>query len=165
MAGEIENFRNTYASEDACAQVTVFRPEDVCSIFIRNVSLYLKVYYVVTPYKLFKFVLAIAVSLISVATQMFECCDIVFNCSFILYEYLLYTQKPVSVTLNCTIAPFVRFENKWAEFWRWRLWKEEMLTKLWRSLRVVGICSQAVGVVLMRLASIWLQSPWRCFHI
>jgi hypothetical protein len=109
---EIENFRNTYASEDACAQVTNFRPEGVCNIFIRNVSLYLKVCYVVTPYKLFKFVLAIAVSLISVATQMFECCDIVFNCSFILYEYLLSTQKPVSVTLNCTSAPFVRFENK-----------------------------------------------------
>jgi hypothetical protein len=34
----------------------------------------------------------------------------------------------------------------------------------WRSLRLAGVLSQAVGFVLVRLAGIWLQSPWRCFH-
>jgi hypothetical protein len=30
---------------------------------------------------------------------------------------------------------------------------------VWRSLRLVGVRSQAVGFVLVRLAGIWLQSP------
>jgi hypothetical protein len=30
---------------------------------------------------------------------------------------------------------------------------------VWRSLRLVGVWSQAVGFVLVRLAGIWLQSP------
>jgi hypothetical protein len=32
-------------------------------------------------------------------------------------------------------------------------------------LRESGVCSQAVGFLLVRLAGIWLQSPRRCFHI
>jgi hypothetical protein len=28
-----------------------------------------------------------------------------------------------------------------------------------------GVYSQAVGFVSVRLAGIWLQSPWRCVHI
>jgi hypothetical protein len=30
---------------------------------------------------------------------------------------------------------------------------------IWRSLRLAGVWSQAVGFVLVRLAEIWLQSP------
>jgi hypothetical protein len=30
---------------------------------------------------------------------------------------------------------------------------------VWRSLRLAGIWSQAVGFVMVRLAGIWLQSP------
>jgi hypothetical protein len=30
---------------------------------------------------------------------------------------------------------------------------------VWRSLRLTGVWSQAVGFVLVRLAGIWLQSP------
>jgi hypothetical protein len=30
---------------------------------------------------------------------------------------------------------------------------------VWRSLRLAGVWSQAVGFVLVRLAGIWLQSP------
>jgi hypothetical protein len=33
---------------------------------------------------------------------------------------------------------------------------------VWRSLRLAGVWSQAVGFVLARLGGIWLQSP-RCF--
>jgi hypothetical protein len=32
---------------------------------------------------------------------------------------------------------------------------------VWRSLRLAGVWSQAVGSVLVRLAGIRLQSPWR----
>jgi hypothetical protein len=30
---------------------------------------------------------------------------------------------------------------------------------VWRSLRLAGVWSQAVGFVLVRLAGMWLQSP------
>jgi hypothetical protein len=36
---------------------------------------------------------------------------------------------------------------------------------VWRSPRLAGVRSQAVGFVLVRLAGIWRQSPWRCFQI
>jgi hypothetical protein len=35
---------------------------------------------------------------------------------------------------------------------------------VWRSMRLAGVWSQEVGFVLVRLAEIWLQSPWRYFH-
>jgi hypothetical protein len=58
------------------------------------------------------------------------------------------------------------------KFWRWRLWYQEMQTKLcwclWWGLAESafgGNLSQAVSFVLARLTRTWLQSPWRCFHI
>jgi hypothetical protein len=36
---------------------------------------------------------------------------------------------------------------------------------VWRSLRLAGVWSQAVGFVLVSLAGIWLQSSWRRFLI
>jgi hypothetical protein len=33
---------------------------------------------------------------------------------------------------------------------------------VWRSLRLAGVWSQAVGFVFVRVAGVWLQSPWRC---
>jgi hypothetical protein len=35
----------------------------------------------------------------------------------------------------------------------------------WRSLRLAKVWCQMVGFVFMRLAEMWLHSPWRCFHI
>jgi hypothetical protein len=46
-----------------------------------------------------------------------------------------------------------------------RLWWGGAYDGIWWSLRLAGVWSQAVGFVLVRLAGIWLQSPWRCFHI
>jgi hypothetical protein len=34
---------------------------------------------------------------------------------------------------------------------------------VWRSLSLAGVWSQAAGFVLVHLAGIWLQSPWRFF--
>jgi len=35
---------------------------------------------------------------------------------------------------------------------------------VWRSLRFAGAWSQTVCSLLVRLAGIQLQSPWRCFY-
>jgi hypothetical protein len=36
---------------------------------------------------------------------------------------------------------------------------------VWWNLRLSGFSSHAIGFFLVRLARIWLQSPYICFHI
>jgi hypothetical protein len=73
----------------------------------------------------------------------------------------------MSVALDWTSAPFVRCGKKLKLSCDGG---ESASTKLkrgyggtcggvWRSLRLAGVWSQAVGSVLVRLAGIWLQSP------
>jgi hypothetical protein len=81
----------------------------------------------------------------------------------------------MSGKLDCTSAPFVR----WGKKSRLILSLATLVARnantamvapmvgsggvcIWREY---GVWTMAVGFVLVRLAGIWLQSPWRCFHV
>jgi hypothetical protein len=73
----------------------------------------------------------------------------------------------MSVTLDCTSAPFVRSGKKLklssdggdAGSEKCKRCCDGAYGGVWRSLLLTGVWSQSVGFVLVRLAGIWLQSP------
>jgi hypothetical protein len=78
-----------------------------------------------------------------------------------LISYLLLIQQLMSVTLGCASAKFVGCGKIKMQFWRWRLWLQEIQTRLlwhlWRGLakyKLAGIWSQAVSSVLVGLTGI-----------
>jgi hypothetical protein len=75
------------------------------------------------------------------------------------------------LTFDPTSAPFLRCGKNWnydggdSSSNKWKRGYGGAHGGVWRSLCLATVWSQAVGFLLVRLAGIWLQSPWRCFHI
>jgi hypothetical protein len=73
----------------------------------------------------------------------------------------------MSVTLDSTNPPFMRFGKKFklssdggdSGGKECKRGYGGAYGVVWRSLRLVGVWSQAVGFVLVHLAGIWFQSP------
>jgi hypothetical protein len=73
----------------------------------------------------------------------------------------------MSVTLDRTSAPFVRYGKKIklcsdggdSGSKKYKRDFGGVYGGIWRSLFLAGVWSQVVGFVLVRLAGIWLQSP------
>jgi hypothetical protein len=86
-----------------------------------------------------------------------------------IFIYLLLTQadSQCPVTFDCINAPFMQCGKKLklssdggnSGSKKCKRGYGGAYGGVWRSLRLAGVCCQAVGFVLVRLAGIWLQSP------